>query len=97
MTDLPSWPALPYWSALIFWSAIVVGLAASGLGLFRQRPPLLIGGAIVVLPASLYLTATPRFQYVGFVPVACLLLAAHAVRRDRVWIGGWLVAGGVVF
>ena len=25
-----------------------------------------------MLPASLYLTATPRFQYVGFVPVACL-------------------------
>ena len=30
-------------------------------------------------------------------PVACLLLAAHAVRRNRLWIGGWLVAGGVVF
>ena len=50
-----------------------------------------------MLPASLYLTATPRFQYVGFVPVACLLLAAYAVRRDRVWPGGLLVAGGVVF
>ena len=34
-----------------------------------------------MLPASLYLTATPRFQHVGFVPVACLLLAAYAVRR----------------
>ena len=50
-----------------------------------------------MLPASLYLTATPRFQYVGFIPMACLLLAAYAVRRDRVWIGGVLVAGGVVF
>ena len=42
---------------------------------------LLVGGAILMLPASLYLTATPRFQHVGFVPVACLLLAAYAVRR----------------
>jgi hypothetical protein len=50
-----------------------------------------------MLPASLYLTATPRFRYVGFLPVACLLLAAHAVRRDRAWIGGLLVAGGAVF
>ena len=29
----------------------------------------------------MYLSATPRFQFVGFVPVACLLLAAYTVRR----------------
>ena len=97
MTDVPFWPALPYWPALIFWSAIVVGLVASGLGLVRRRASLLVGGASLMLPASLYLTATPRFQYVGFVPVACLLLVAYAVRRDRVWIGRLLVAAGVVF
>ncbi len=97
MTDVPFWPALPYWPALIFWSAIVVGMVASSLGLVRQRASLLIGGAMLVLPASLYLTATPRFQYVGGVPVACLLLAAHAVRWDKVWIGGLLVAAGVIF
>ena len=97
MRDVPFWPALPYWPALIFWSAIVVGLVVAGLGLARRRVSLLIGGASLMLPASLYLTATPRFRYFGLVPVACLLLAAHAVRRDRVWIGGLLVAGGVVF
>ena len=97
MTDVPFWPALPSWPALIFWSAIVVGLVASSLGLVWRRASLLVGGAILMLPASLYLTATPRFQYVGFVPVACLLMAAYAVQRDRVWIGGLLVAAGVVF
>jgi hypothetical protein len=81
MTDVPFWPALPYWPALIFWSGIVVGLVAYGLGLYRRRASLLVGGASLMLPASLYLTATPRFRYVGFLPVACLLLAAHAVRR----------------
>ena len=60
---------LPFWPALLFWPAIVVGLVVSGIGLFRQRASLLIGGAVLVLPASLYLTATPRFQYVGFLPV----------------------------
>ena len=91
MIDVSSWPVL------IFWSAIVMGLVISGLGLVRRRPSLLVGGAILMLPISLYLTATPRFQYVGFVPVACLLLAACAVRRNRVWPGGLLVAGGVFF
>ncbi len=97
MADMPLGPYLAYWPTLIFWSAIVVGLVASGLGLVRQRAFWLIGGAILVLPASGYLTATPRFQYVGWVPVACLLLAAYAVRRGKVWIAGLLVAAGVIF
>ena len=93
---MPVWPTLP-WPALIFWAAIVGGFVASGFGLVRRQPSLLIGGAILLLPASLYLTAMPRFQYVGLVPVACVLLGAYAVRRDRVWIGGLLIAGTVVF
>ena len=86
-----------FWPALIFWPAIVVGLVAAGLGLVRRRPSLLIGGAILVLPASLYLAATPRFQYVGFIPVACLFLGAYAVRRGKAWSGRLSVAVAVIF
>ena len=93
---MPVVPTLP-WPALIFWTAIVGGVMASALGLVRRRPSLLIGGAILLFPASLYLTATPRFQYVGLVPVACLLLGAYALRQHRVWIAGLLFAGGVIF
>ena len=93
---MPIWPTLP-WPALIFWAAIVGGLVISGLGLVRRRPSQLIGGAILLLPASLYLTATPRFQFVGLVPVACLLVGAYALQRNRTWIAGVLVAGAVVF
>lgn len=88
---------LSYWPALIFWSVIVVGLVASGFGLVWRRASPLVSGAFLMLPASLYLTATPRFRFVGFVPVVCLLLAAHAVRRDNVWIGALLIAAGVIF
>ena len=34
---------------------------------------------------------------VGFVPVVCLLLAAHAMRRNNVSVGALLVATGVIF
>ena len=88
---------LPFWPALVFWSVIVGGLMVSALGLAWRRSSLLIGGAILMLPASLYLTATPRFHYVGLVPVACLVLAAYVVRRDKVWLSGLLVAVGVIF
>ena len=97
MGDLPFWPDLPYWPALVFWGGIVVGMMAAGLGTAQRRASLLMVGAVLVLPASLYLTATPRLRFVGFVPVLCLLLAAHAVRRNRVWLGGLLVAAGVLF
>ena len=53
MNDVLFWPSLPYWPALIFWSAIVVGLVASGFGLVRRRASLLVGGAGLMLPASL--------------------------------------------
>ena len=73
-----------------------MGVVASGLGLFRRRLSLLIGGAISLLPASLYLTATPQAWYVGFVPVAWLLLGTSAVQRNTKWLAGRLIAGGVV-
>ncbi len=87
---------VPFWFALILWFAGVVALVVSSSGLVRRRASLLLGGASLMLPASLYLAVTPQFHYVGFVPVVCLLLAAQAVRRDRVWIAGLLVAGGAV-
>ena len=70
-----------------------MGLVASGLGLvWRRVSP--AGGAILMLPASLYLTATPRFQCVGLVPAVCLLTAASAVQRGKLWIGRLLVGAG---
>ncbi len=97
MTNMPVGTVLAAWPAVIFWLTIVAGLLSGSRGLARRRPSLLIVGAILLLPASLYLTATPRFQNVGCVPVACVAVAALALRRDEVWIGRCLVAGGVVF
>ncbi len=89
--------SLSWWPALFFWPAITIGLIASGLGLMWRRASLLIAAAVLVLPAALYLTATPRLRYVGLLPVAFQLIAAQAVRRDRVWIGTFLVGAVVAF
>ena len=50
-----------------------------------------------MLPAALYLAATPRFRFIGLVPVVSLLLAAWALRWQRDQIGRVLVASSVVF
>ena len=88
---------MSFWPALLFWPAIVVGLIAAAFGIARRRVFPLLGGAILMLPAALYLAATPRFEFIGFVPVVCVLLAAQAVRWNRVWLGSLLVAASVIF
>ena len=97
---------LASWLIVFFWPAVVMGLMLSALGLVWRRSSLPTAGAIVTLPAALYLSATPRFQFVGFVPVACLLLAAYTIRRDyrsyavpwhRVRIGWGCLAGAALF
>ena len=69
----------------------------SGLGLFQGRVFLLVASAVLVLPASLYLAATPRFQYFGFLPVVAYLVAARTVRGGPVWLAGGLVAAVAAF
>ena len=88
---------MSYWPALIFWPAIVAGAIAAGFGIARRQVVLLVGGAALMLPAALYLMATPRFRFIGFVPVVCVLLGAQAVRWNRVWLGSVLVAASVIF
>lgn len=88
---------IPFWPALLFWPAIAAGLVVSCVGILGRRPSWLVGASILVLPASLYLTATPRFQYVGLLPFVLVLLAAYAVRRQAIWFGGLCVAVTVVF
>ena len=80
MTDLPFWPALPYWPAMIFWSAIVVGLVASGLGLLRRRPSLLIGGAIGWLGSVL--TATLEEPVIEITLTALVAYGAFIIAED---------------
>ena len=61
---------LTSWPVVFFWPMIVIGLILSALGLAWRRSSLPNAGAILTLPAAVYLSATPRFQFVGFVPVA---------------------------
>ena len=64
---------IPFWPALFFWPAIAVGLAASCVGLRGRRPSWLVGAAVLMLPASLYLAAMPRLQFFGTLPFVFLL------------------------
>ena len=85
------------WPVLLFWPAVVLSVLVAGLGLLRRSASPLIVAAILVSPASLYLAATPRFRYIGLLPIAAYLLAVAATRRGYVRVGGLLVAATATF
>ena len=72
-------------------------MVIAGLGLVRRRVSLLVVAALLVSPASLYLAATPRFRYLGLLPIAAHLVAAAATKRGYVRVGGMLVAATASF
>ena len=88
---------LALWPILLFWPAVVLSILIAGLGLFRRRPSLLVTSAVLISPASLYLTGTPRFRYVGLLLIVAYLLAASATRRGHVRLGWTLVAATTGF
>ncbi len=96
-SDGPVADVLSLWPVLLFWPAVGVSVLVAGLGLLRRRASSLIAAAILVGPASLYLAATPRFRYVGLLPIVAYLLAASATRRGHVRLGWMLVAATTSF
>jgi hypothetical protein len=75
---------LSLWLVLLCWPAVVVSVLVAGLGLWKSRVSLLVAAAILVSPASLHLAATPRFRYLGVLPIVAYLLAAAVTRREHV-------------
>lgn len=77
--------------SLIGWPGIIASLLFSFLGLMLKKSSLIFIGALFALPISLYLSATPRFQFVMAVLPLFQVAAAYIVKkRLRPWIA-WLL------
>lgn len=92
MTDYLNW-----WPALLGWPALLVALTLSGFGMFRKRPWYLYAAAILILPVSLYLAATPRFAFVALLAPLVLLLAGLAIKRNKINLAIVMVLPVVLF
>ena len=75
---------LNWWPALLGWPALLVALALSGFGMFHKRPRYLYTAAILILPISLYLAATPRFAFTALLAPLVVLLAGLAIKRNQI-------------
>ncbi len=66
---------------LFFWPAVAASILVAFAGALLRKTTLLLVAAALVLPASAYLAATPRFEVWGLFPVGVYLAAALAIRR----------------
>lgn len=77
--------------SLVGWPGIITSFLLSVLGLIRKQPRWLVLGAIFALPISLYLSATPRFQYFMAALPLCQFAAAYTIyKRKKSWVA-WLL------
>jgi len=71
---------------LFGWPAIIIALVLCVTGIVRAKPNWLVVAATVITPVSLYLAATPRFQWIAMVFPVLLFGASIAVRRSLPWL-----------
>jgi len=77
---------LSLWPILLGWPAILISIGLSVIGIVRSRSAWLIVAAIISVPFSLYLFATPRFRWIALVFPVLLFGASIAIRRSLPWL-----------
>jgi hypothetical protein len=70
---------------LLFWPALILSVVVSAVGISHRSSRLLWIGALLSLPTSLYLAATPRFGLPALLLPLCHAAGALLVRRDLRW------------
>lgn len=76
---------------LFGWPFILLAVLALVAGILWKKAAWVVMGAVLSLPFSLYLAASPRFRLVALFLPLLHVAAAFAVRRDRRWLAGLLI------
>lgn len=77
---------------ILFWPFMIALLILSILGLRSKKSKLLIISSILVLPLSLYLAATPRFEVWGLIFPFFYVGAAVSLTKKIIWLTILLVS-----
>ena len=75
---------------LIGWPGIITSLIFSAAGIIKNKPALLVMGAVFAVPISWYLSKSPRFDDYGIILPIFQLGAAMALHRRIVWLA-WVL------
>lgn len=70
-----------WWVALLGWPALAAGVGAFWFAWVRKSRPAGIVGCVLTAPLFLYLSLTPRFQWLAPVALGLLCILAWRIRH----------------
>jgi hypothetical protein len=76
---------------LFGWPFMILAILVMITGIVLKKAAWILVGALLSIPFSLYLAATPRFRLVGIILPLFNLAAAYVVRRNRRWLAALLI------
>ena len=71
---------------LLFWPCMIASLFLSILAIVFKKAKLLVFSSIFILPLSLYLAATPRFEGWGLLFPIFNMGAAISLYKNQMWL-----------
>ena len=77
---------------ILFWTFMIPSLVLSVFAIVWKKPLYLVLSSIIILPLSLYLAATPLFQYLGLLFPFLFIGSAFLLRRSRLRLSILLIS-----
>ncbi|NEU29432.1 hypothetical protein GN156_01340 [bacterium LRH843] len=81
---------------LLFWSCMIASIIFSFIAICSNKAKYLVLSCILIIPLSLYLAATPRFEWWGLIFLFFYLGAALSVRTNIKWLSLLLVLPNIL-
>ncbi|MEH7383582.1 hypothetical protein V7138_24195 [Bacillus sp. JJ1533] len=78
--------------AFLFWPFMIASLILSILAIRIKKPILLVISSVLIVPLSLYLAATPRFEIWGLLFPLFYVGAAVSLAKRMNWLSILLIA-----
>lgn len=81
---------------LFFWPFMIASIACSIIALIKKKAIFLVIAFILFIPLSLYLAATPRFEWLGMAFPLLYLGAAYSLRKNIKWLPALLISPNIL-
>lgn len=88
---------------LLFWPFMILSIGLAIIAIVVKKPLFLVIASVLILPLSLYLAATPLFEWCGLVFPLLYLGAAYSLAKKILWltilltVPNFLVIGWLAF
>ncbi|MCM3387799.1 hypothetical protein [Ureibacillus chungkukjangi] len=81
---------------LLFWPFMIASIVLSFISLVMKKPMFLVISSLLIIPLSLYLAASPRFEWWGLIFPFFYLGAALSLRKNIRWLSALLIAPNII-